>query len=191
MGRYRHLTRDDREEIAALRAAGHSMRAVAAAIGKAASTVSRELKRNALDSGRYTAHVADGSYMARRQRPALLEGDKRLAGFVRQRLTEGWSPQQISGWLRSGAELGLRAVTMETIYAFIYRTGQKAEQLWRFLARRHKRRRKPTARPSRDTIKHRVSIHERPERVNDRSELGHWPISDALHRLSAERTATW
>ncbi len=174
MGCYRHLTRDDREEIAALRAAGHSMRAVAATVGKAPSSISRELKRNALDSGRYAAHVADGAYMARRQRLALLERDKRLAGFVRDRLTEGWSPQQISGWLQSGAELGLRAIAMETIYAFLYRAGQKAEQLWRFLARRHKRRRKPAARRSRDTIKDRVSIHERPENVNDRSEIGHW-----------------
>ncbi len=174
MGCYRHLTRDDREEIAALRTAGHSMRAVAAAIGRTASTISRELKRNALDSGRYGAHVADGAYMARRQRPALLERDRRLAGFVRDRLTEGWSPQQISGWLQSGAEKGLRAIAMETIYAFLYRAGQKAEQLWRFLARRHKRRRKPAARRSRDTIKDRVSIHERPESVNDRSEIGHW-----------------
>lgn len=92
MGFYRHLTREDREEIAVLRAAGHSMRAVAAAIGRAASTISRELKRNALDTGRYSAQVADGAYMARRQRPALLERDRRLAGFVRDRLTEGWSP---------------------------------------------------------------------------------------------------
>lgn len=174
MGFYRHLTREDREEIAVLRAAGHSMRAVAAAIGRAASTISRELKRNALDTGRYSAHVADGAYMARRQRPALLERDRRLAGFVRDRLTEGWSPQQISGWLQSGAEKGLLAVAMETIYAFIYRAGQKAEQLWRFLARRHKRRKKPTARPSRDAIRDRVPIHERPETINDRSELGHW-----------------
>jgi transposase, IS30 family len=174
MGCYRHLTRDDREEIAVLRASGRSMRAIAAAVGKAPSSISRELKRNALDSGRYAAHVADGAYMARRQRLALLERDKRLAGFVRDRLTEGWSPQQISGWLQSGAELGLRAIAMETIYAFLYRAGQKAEQLWRFLARRHKRRRKPAARRSRDTIKDRVSIHERPENVNDRSEIGHW-----------------
>ena len=174
MGSYRHLTRDDREEIAALRASGHSMRAVAATIGKAASTISRELRRNALDSGRYAAHVADGAYMARRQRSGVLERDRRLAGFVRDRLTEAWSPQQISGWLQSGAEKGLRTVAMETIYSFIYRAGQKAEQLWRFLARRHKRRRKPAARSSRDTIKDRVSIHERPESVNDRSELGNW-----------------
>ena len=171
---YRHLTRDDREEIAVLRAAGHSMRSVAAAIGKSASTISREIKRNALDSGGYSAHVADGAYMARRQRSVLLERDRRLAGFVRDRLTEAWSPQQISGWLQSGAETGLRAVCMETIYAFIYRARQKAEQLWRFLARRHKRRKRPAARPSRDTIKDRASIHERPETVDDRSEIGHW-----------------
>ncbi|MCH8167336.1 MAG: IS30 family transposase [Proteobacteria bacterium] len=127
MGCYRHLTRDDREEIAALRAAGHSMRAVAATVGKAPSSISRELKRNALDSGRYAAHVADGAYLLRRQRSALLERDKRLARFVRDRLMEGWSPQQISGWLQSGTELGLRAVAMGEARAPLVRaTGQRS-----------------------------------------------------------------
>ncbi len=174
MGSYRHLSPEDREQIAVLRAAGHSNAGIAVALGRVHSTISREVRRNALDSGRYSAQTADGAYLLRRQRSALLERDKRLARFVRDRLTEGWSPQQIAGWLQSGAELGLRTVAMETIYAFLYRDGQKAEQLWRFLARRHKRRRKPTARPSRDRIKDRVSIHERPENVNDRSEIGHW-----------------
>ncbi len=174
MGSYRHLSREDREQIAVLRAAGHSNAGIAVALGRAPSTISREVRRNALDSGRYSAQTADGAYLLRRQRSALLERDKRLARFVRDRLTEGWSPQQISGWLQSGAELGLRTVAMETIYAFLYRDGQKAEQLWRYLARRHKRRRKPAARRSRNTIKDRVSIHERPEEVNDRSEIGHW-----------------
>lgn len=174
MGSYRHLTRDDREQIATLRAAGWSQARIAETIGKAASTISRELRRNALESGGYSAHVADGAYMERRQRPARLEREPRLSSFVRQRLSEGWSPQQISGWLRSSAERGLCALAMETIYAFIYRVGQKAEQLWRFLARRHKRRRRPAARTSRDTIRDRVSIHERPGEVDDRSTLGHW-----------------
>lgn len=174
MGSYRHLTREDREQIATLTAAGWSQVRIADEIGKAASTISRELRRNGLESGRYSAHVADGAYMARRQRPARLERDQRLAGFVRQRLSEGWSPQQISGWLRSGAEPGLCAVAMETIYAFIYRTGQRLEQLWRLLARRHKRRRAPAARASRDALKDRASIHERPGEIDDRSTLGHW-----------------
>jgi len=174
MGSYHHLSRDDRDEIAVLRAAGHSNAAIAAAIGRSASTISRELRRNALDTGRYSAQVADGAYMERRQRDAVLECDKRLARFVRDRLTEGWSPQQISGWLRSGAEPGLRALAMETVYAFIYRARQKAEELWRYLVRRRARRRSLHTRPSRDTIKDRVSIHERPEYVDDRSEIGHW-----------------
>jgi transposase, IS30 family len=52
----------------------------------------------------------------------------------------------------------LRAIGCETIYAFIYRTAQKAEALWRYLTRRHKRRRPRRARASRDTIKERASI---------------------------------
>ena len=174
MGFYRHLTPEDREQIAVLRAAGHSNGSIAALLSRSPSTISRELRRNGLDSGRYSARVADGAYMARRQRDAVLECDERLARFVRNRLTEGWSPQQISGWLRSGAEPGLRAVCMETLYAFVYRARQKTEELWRYLVRRRRKRRSLRSRPSRDTIKGRVSIHERPESVNDRSELGHW-----------------
>ena len=174
MGKYRHLTPDDREQIAVLRVAGWTMSSIAASIGKSVSTISRELRRNRLDSGRYSASVADGAYMERRQRPALLEQDAELATFVRQRLSEAWSPQQISGWLRSGAEPGLCAMAMETIYSFIYRASQKTEELWRHLARRRKKRRSLHSRPSRDTIKDRTSIHDRPDSVDDRSELGHW-----------------
>src|SRR5208282_5522978 len=90
------------------------------------------------------------------------------------RLAEGWTPEQISGWLKAGNERRLRAVGCETIYAFIYRAYQKAEQLWRYLTRRHKRRRPRRSRPSRDTIKDRVSIHERPKTIDARTEAGHW-----------------
>jgi IS30 family transposase len=62
--------------------------------------------------------------------------------FVLDRLAERWRPEQISGWLRGGNERRLRAVARETIYAFIYRAAQKAMQLWRYLTRRHKRRRR-------------------------------------------------
>ncbi len=52
---------------------------IAAELGRAASTISREIKRNALDSGRYSAQTADGAYLLRRQRKAVLERDERLA----------------------------------------------------------------------------------------------------------------
>ena len=174
MGSYRHLSRDDRDRSAGMVAAGLPQSRIAEALGKSRSTISRELRRNALYGGGYSAANADGSYMERRQRSATLERDAKLGTFVRQRLSEAWSPQQISGWLQSGAEAGLRAVAMETVYAFIYRAGQKGEELWRYLARRRKRRRALRSRPSRDTIKDRVSIHERPDEVDQRGELGPW-----------------
>ena len=70
--------------------------------------------------------------------------------------------------LKGGNEPALRAVGCETIYAFIYRAGQQADQLWRYLTRRYKRRR------PRRSIKDRVSIHERPRNVDARTEGGHW-----------------
>ena len=120
-----HLTFEERERLAALKAAGLSLRAIARALGRAASTVSRELRRNALPKGGYLPVHAEGCYLERRQRPAVLERDAKLGRFVRERLLEGWTPEQIAGWLKRGEERGLRPVSLETIYAFIHRPGQE------------------------------------------------------------------
>ena len=174
MRSYSHLSDDEREQIGLLKALGHSIAAIAQAIGRPKSTISRELSRNRLPSGRYSPLHAAGAYQLRRRREAMIERDRDLRTFVLDRLAEGWTPEQISGWLKGGNERRLRAVACETIYAFIYRAAQKAMQLWRYLTRRHKRRRPRRSRPSRDTIKDRVSIHERPENVDARAEVGHW-----------------
>ena len=123
-----HLTLGERERVAALKAEGPSLRAIARALGRAASTVSRELRRNALPRGGYLPVHAEGCYLERRQRPAVLERDAKLGRFVRERLLEGWTPEQIAGWLRRGEERGLRAVATETIYASVRRAGQKGER---------------------------------------------------------------
>src|SRR5271157_3527981 len=86
---------------------------------------------------RYSPLHAAGAYQLRRRREALIEKDRALRTFVLDRLAEGWTPEQIAGWLKAGNERRLRAVGCETIYAFIYRAAQKAEQLWRYLTRRH------------------------------------------------------
>ena len=171
---YSHLSDDEREQIGLAKAVGHSIGAIAKAIGRPKSTVSRELSRNKLPSGRYSPLHAAGAYQLRRRREALIERDRALRTFVVDRLAEGWTPEQISGWLKGGNEPRLRAVGCETIYAFIYRAAQQAEQLWRYLTRHHKRRRPRRSRPSQDTIKDRVSIHERPKHVEARTEGGHW-----------------
>jgi len=157
-----------------LKAEGLSLRAIAARLGRAASTISRELRRNALPKGGYLPVHAEGCYLERRQRPAILERDAKLARFVRERLLEGWTPEQIAGWLKRGEERGLRPVATETIYAFVHRAGQKAEKLWKLLPRGRAKRGRRRARPSRGTIAARASIHDRPAAVAERREAGHW-----------------
>ena len=169
-----HLELEERERLAALRAEGLSLRAIARRLGRAASTISRELRRNALPRGGYLPVHAEGCYRERRQRPAILERDAKLARFVRERLLEGWTPEQIAGWLKRGEERGLRAVSLETIYAFLHRPGQKAEKLWKLLPRGRAKRGRRRAREPRSPIAGRASIHDRPEAVQERKEAGHW-----------------
>src|ERR1700723_2323331 len=110
MRSYAHLSEDERDQIGVLRAAGRSMGAIARALGRAKATISRELQRNALPLGGYSPlHVA-GAYQLRRRREAILEREAALRLFVGDRLAEGWTPEQISGWLKSGNEPRLRAV---------------------------------------------------------------------------------
>src|SRR3954468_18392171 len=164
----RHLSLGERERLAEAKAEGLSLRAIARRLGRAASTISRELPRNALPRGGYLPVHAEGCYLERRQRPAILECDGRLGRFVRERLREGGTPEQIAGWLERGEERGLRPVSPETIYAFVHRAGQKAEKLWRLLPRGRARRGRRRARPARSTIAERRSIHDRPESVEGR-----------------------
>lgn len=170
---YPHLTRYERDQIAELKAQGLGPTAIGKAIGRDKSTVSRELRRNAHQDGAYRPAFADGCYIFRRQRQAILERDVDLKRFVLDRLAESWTPEQISGWLRRGIEVGLRTVSTETIYAFIFRAGQKAEKLWRYLTRR-KASRGRRARRSRDKISDKTHISQRSEAADTRAEAGHW-----------------
>jgi IS30 family transposase len=182
---YPHLTGSERDQIAELKAQGLGVTAIARAIGRHPSTLSRELKRNAHADGTYRPVFAEGSYRFRRQRAAVLEADNALRRFVIDRLAEGWTPEQISGWLKRGIEIGLRAISTETIYAFIFRAAQKAGKLWHSplcsnqwrtksrLARRKASRGHRTRR-SKDKIAGKTHISERSDAANARAEAGHW-----------------
>lgn len=174
MSGYKHLGSGERDRIVQLKADGLGVRAIATEIGRAPSTVSRELRRNASDSGAYRPDFADGAYLFRRQRAAVLETDACLRQFVVDRLAEGWTPEQIAGRLKCAIERGLRAVSHETIYAFIYRSAQKADRLWRYLPRRRRKRGRLRARRSKDRITDKTHISQRSDAANDREEAGHW-----------------
>src|SRR4029450_3291022 len=114
-----HLRLEERERLAALKGEGLSLRAMARQLGRAASTISRELRRNALPKGGYLPAHAEGCYLERRQRPALVERDAKLGRFVRERLLEGWTPEQIAGWLKRGEDGGLRRVCTDALHAAV------------------------------------------------------------------------
>ena len=172
MGSYSHLSAEERDRIAHLQAEGQSTRAIALALGRSPATISRELRRNALPSGAYRPTSAEGSYRLRRQRPAVLERDLELAAFVTDRLVEGWTPEQISRRLKRGVERGLRDVSTETIYGWVFRPGQKAARLWCYLEHAKAKRGRRRARTSEDRIKDKVHVAERSDSADARAEPG-------------------
>src|SRR5919202_907023 len=92
-----HLELAERERLAALKAEGLSLRTIARQLGRAASTISRELRRNALPRGGYLPAHAEGGYRERRQRPAVLERDERLGRALRERLLGRGAPPRSAG----------------------------------------------------------------------------------------------
>ena len=176
----RHLSLVEREEIWRGVAAGDSLRAVASRLGRAPSTVSREVARNG-GRKRYRAHRADQAAWgrARRPQPCKLATNQPLRAEVEDKLTVRWSPAQISGWLRRTypGDQEMR-VSHETIHVTLFiqtRGGLKRELTQHLRTRRANRRPKGKAPPSgKGHIVDKVMISERPAEVEDRAVPGHW-----------------
>lgn len=173
---YRQISLEERCKIAALHQAGHSLCQIAAALDRSASSISRELKRNRGKQVGYKPGYAQEQAAARRWKGSRLERNAKLRGLVLDRLKQGWSPEQIAGWLtRTKAT---PRISYESIYRFIYGQIRRTNDgSWRkYLPRaKHKRgrRRRPDRSPT-SLIKGRVSIDSRPPEVERRATFGHW-----------------
>lgn len=178
---YEQLCLRERIEIELMRREGLSLRFIAERLCRSASTVSRELRRNAKPTrkwaGAYEAERAHRLAARRRQWDARFKMARQpaLAAHIGQHLAMGLSPEQIAGRLaREDADM---RISHESIYRFIYHRARQNDDTWRHLL--------PRARPRRGRfprrggslvklIKRRVSIAERPSAVADRREPGHW-----------------
>jgi IS30 family transposase len=176
----RYLSVAEREEIAVGLAAGESRRAIAGRLGRAPSTVSREVRRNSRGARYYRALAAQGQAQWRAARPktAKLAGNAELRGWVQGKLEKNWSPGQISVMLKREfpGDPEMR-VSHETIYQSIYVQGRGA--LRRELAaclRTGRALRKPRRKEGerRGKIPGMVMISERPAEAEDRAVPGHW-----------------
>jgi IS30 family transposase len=174
------LTLSEREEISRGLEAQRSIREIARHIGRAPSTVSREISRNASLRWMYRAHRSERRAWDRalRPKPCRLAQDPILARLVAQKLELDWSPQQISGWLaRAFPNDESMRVSHETIYKtlFVQARGVLKKELTAHL-RRGRRVRQSRQNPGRvgGRIVDAVSIRERPASVEDRAVPGHW-----------------
>jgi len=171
------LSAGEREAIAVGIGRGESARAMAGMLGRAPSTITREIAVNGGRAG-YQAHVADRRALdeARRPKVARLAGNPRLRGEVERRLKAHWSPQQIAARLVVDFpdETDMR-VSHETIYQslFIQSRGALRRELTAHLRTGRTHRRARSARPG-GSLTGMVSISERPAEADDRAVPGHW-----------------
>jgi len=175
------LTLVEREEISRGMVAGQSIREIARILGRAPSTVSREVRRNG-GYARYRAVEADKSAWDRGRRPkrCKLALNGRLARLVASKLKMNWSPEQIAGWLKAEYPRDERYhVSHETIYQslFIQARGALKKELTAHLRSQRTIRRSKHSKSKgvgQGEIKDIVSIRERPASVEDRAVPGHW-----------------
>lgn len=177
----RALSLAEREEISRGIVAGRSLRSIASDVGRAPSTVSRELQRNG-GRRRYRASTADQAAWDRalRPKPCKLALNRPLARTVARFLQQEWSPWQIAGRLkRDYPDDENSRVSHETIYKslFIQARGALKKELVQHLrkTRAMRRSRHHTQKTSdHGRISNAVSIRERPAEVEDRAVPGHW-----------------
>ena len=195
MSSYTRLSLDEREELSRGLARGCSRRSMARALGRAPSTVSRELERNAGRRG-YRAVSAERHARRRRQAPRgrRLACHRRLWRWVESSLRAGWSPQQIARRLPQAFphDESMR-VSHETIYSYLFvlPRGELRRELRRYLRREGKRRRPHSrAGDGRGQLNDMISIEERPAEVADRTIPGHWESDLLIGRNKASALGT-
>lgn len=175
------LTLPEREEISRAVVAGQSIRSIASQLGRAPSTISREIDRNG-GQLEYRASQADQAAWdrAHRPKPCKLVANRALAHIVAAKLQGLWSPEQIAGWLKQTYPSDESyQVSHETIYRSLYiqaRGALKKELLEHLRRTRVMRRSRHHTQKTDDhgRIKDTVSISERPATVEDRAVPGHW-----------------
>ncbi|MEP6697845.1 MAG: IS30 family transposase, partial [Pseudonocardiales bacterium] len=181
----RCLSQDERIEIADLRQAGLSVREIALKLGRAPSTISRELRRNASGRG-YRPFEAHRMATARRVRDhrRRVETNVELRELIAELLTQRWSPQQISRHLcRLFPEQPTMRLCHESIYQALYQPGSVLLRPSKLAPHRrsplrtgrdHRRAHQRVQRRRPRFEQPMLTIHRRPFQPEDRSEVGHW-----------------
>lgn len=185
MKKYSHLSLIERELISFHKAQGKSINDIGRLLNRSASTISRELKRNAppVHTKYYVgcrAHLRAKKRISNAHERPKLKNDL-IRDYVEKKLNLGWSPEQISGRLQ--LDHSEYSISYEAIYQYIYK---EQRELIKSLPRGHKRRQKRghSKKHRNSHIPNRVSIEDRPDHINFRNDPGHWESDTLGSRLS-------
>mgnify|MGYP001075408829 CR=1 FL=1 len=141
-----HLTLWEREVISQMRYSGASLGSIGKALGRPRGTISREINRNTPPGWeRYTAHQVDWMAQLRRieSKERFVQHGRRVWSYVKKKLREGWSPEQIAGRMADDfAEDESMRISHETIYAWISEDKRQSGEYWKCLRQSGRRRRK-------------------------------------------------
>jgi IS30 family transposase len=172
---YQHLTLEERSMMAPMRTLGWSIRAIAIQLGRAPSTISRELRQNSDGTGAYAGYWADRDAQRRRRadrQSCLVSGE--LAEYVQEKLRCRWSPEQIAHRVRLDyPHASAMRISHQPIFTWLaedHRTGGA----WSRYLRHHRRRKCYGSGPRVPRIRGRVSLTDRPSIVDRRGRVGDW-----------------
>ncbi|MCK5086081.1 MAG: IS30 family transposase, partial [Melioribacteraceae bacterium] len=167
---YKQITINERDLIAVHYANGFSISDIARMLNRNKSTISRELTRNRSKTTKtYLSNQAHKRAKNRKKQAAMKEELKchKIRNFVQNKLKDGWTPQVIAGTLARSPKN--ENISHESIYLYIYK---KRPDLVQYLPRAHKQRfkRVPKSSKKNNRIPNRISIDQRPQEINNRTE---------------------
>ena len=194
---YFRLTFSEREELSRWLATGYSLRSIAQNLGRAPSSLCRELQRNSLSRDNYRAlgaqrRASSISHHSRKQQK--LNQHPNLRQIVLDFLAQRWSPEQIAKRLPIvyPKDPTMR-ISHETIYTYLYvlpRGHLKREIIACLRQGHHVRRQRNKRRLKTNPIQDLISIEERPKEVRDRTLPGHWEGDLIMGKLNASALGT-
>lgn len=179
MSLYTHFTTEERELSMVLKAQGYNNSQIAKKIGRSRSSVSREFARNSNKDGSYSANAASKRYHQRRKncgRKPILQTDEEIKCYVTEKLKLFWSPEQIEGRAKLD---NVSVVSYNTIYRAIDK-GVLPKALRLCLRFKRVKNRMRRTNDKRGKMQDTISIHNRSDAANNRTELGHWESDTVL-----------
>lgn len=168
MNNYTRLTEKERLLIEMYVRENRGIREIGRLVGRCGKTISLEIQRNGGYLRYYAPQAHANRVISNREGYSKISENPQLESYIRSRLQERWAPEIIAGkWNLENQDL---TISYEAIYQWVY---NQAGDLYKLLPRQKKIRGLKPQR-SKSKIPNRVSIHTRPNAINNRSELGHW-----------------